>query len=85
MSHPLEENAGRTICDLLKFYPGDQTEANFRALFLKSNMWDAGEYEAGLVYAESRGWVHRTRGRVRLISHPAGGRNDGCPKTHAES
>jgi hypothetical protein len=76
MGHPLEENAGRAICDLLKFYPGNQTEtnfrteANFREPFLKSNMWDADEYEAGLACAESQGWVRRTRGRVTLISHP---------------
>jgi hypothetical protein len=76
MGHPLEENAGRAICDLLKSYPGTRTEtnfrteANFRELFLKSNMWDADEYEAGLAYAESQGWVRRTRGRVTLISDP---------------
>lgn len=68
MGDPLEENAGRAICDLLKFHPGDRTEANFRELFLKSNMWDADEYEAGLAYAESLGWVRRTRGRLTLTS-----------------
>jgi hypothetical protein len=76
MSHPLEENAGLAICDLLKFYTGNRTEtdfrieANFRELFLKSNMWDDDEYTAGLAYAESQGWVRRDRGRVRLIWHP---------------
>jgi hypothetical protein len=70
MGHPLEENACRAICDLLEFYPGNRTEANFREVFLKSSMWDEDEYEAGLAYAESQGRVRRTRGRVTLISHP---------------
>jgi hypothetical protein len=68
MGHPLEANAGHSICNLLEFYPGNLTEESLPEVFLSGNIWDRAEYDAGLAYAESHGWVRRTRGRVTLRS-----------------
>lgn len=66
MPHPVEINVAAVVSELLRgMTPNWYLESQLFASMSGAGLWDREEFEAGLQYAQRKGWVMRASGRVK--------------------